>query len=502
MPRVRAPTIIAALDSPRLFGRVVDFGAPSFAAWRACTKAMHALPMTDAELAIYRECTGRDAAPTEPAREVWLVVGHRGGKSRMVALHAVYLATLRDYSAVLAPGERGIVMVVASDRKQARIILNYVRKTLHAVPQFKSKIIREQRESIDLDNDISIEVATCSTASVRGYTIVAALADEIAKWRSDESAHPDVDVLAALRPGMATTKGTLFCISSPYARKGAMFEAHEQYYGVAGDVLIWRAPTRRMNPTIDPREIERAYARDSIDAATEFGAEFRSDVSGYVTLEAVRACVSPGIRERAPVSGQSYFAFVDIAGGSGSDSFALAVAHRDREARAVLDLIREWRPPFKPSRVIEEACRLLKQYRCVSVAGDKYAGGFGPEQFSRNGIRYEPTARDKSTIYRDAISVINSGACALLDDAKLIAQICSLECSPGSQGRDAIDHPRGSHDDLANAGLGALTLEMLDERKRRADAYIRGIMRLDPAQTLWSDMPYWEAYAFRNRPVW
>jgi hypothetical protein len=59
-----------------------------------------------------------------------------------------------------------------------------------------------------------IEVHTASFRAVRGYTVVACIADEVAFWRSDESANPDVEILNGLRPGMATVPGALLlCIS-------------------------------------------------------------------------------------------------------------------------------------------------------------------------------------------------------------------------------------------------------------------------------------------------
>ena len=86
--------------------------------------------------------------------------------------------------------------------------------------------------------------------------------------------------------------------------------------------------------------------------------EFRTDVESFVSREVVEACVSPGCFERAPVSGISYFGFVDPSGGS-SDAMTLAIGHRDGE-RAVLDAIRERKPPFSPDDVVIEFAALLK----------------------------------------------------------------------------------------------------------------------------------------------
>ena len=56
----------------------------------------------------------------------------------------------------------------------------------------------------------------------------------------------------------------------------------------------------------------------------------------------------------------------------------------------MVDLVRERRPPFMPSQVIDEFIPLLKSYRIGKVVGDRWAGGFPPEAFQKGGIRYEP----------------------------------------------------------------------------------------------------------------
>lgn len=87
--------ILQALDDPNLFAR--HFRAEPWRRWRVFLAALFGLPMDDEQLAIYRQHTARTTPPTEPFKEAALVVGRRGGKSRMLALTATYLSTFRSY---------------------------------------------------------------------------------------------------------------------------------------------------------------------------------------------------------------------------------------------------------------------------------------------------------------------------------------------------------------------------------------------------------------------
>ena len=149
---------------------------------------------------------------------------------------------------------------------------------------------------IELSNCLIIEVHTGSYRAVRGYTVVAALCDESAFWRSDESPNPDKEILAALRPAMATIpNGLLIGLSSPYRRAGALYEAYRDHYGKDGDaVLVWQADTQTMNPTVPKSVIDDAYARDPASASAEYGAQFRSDVAGFLQEEWIETAVDHG----------------------------------------------------------------------------------------------------------------------------------------------------------------------------------------------------------------
>src|SRR4030081_834740 len=130
-------------------------------------------------------------------------------------------------------------------------------------------VAQENAESVELTNGVIIEVATCSYRTVRGRTIIAALCDEVAFWPSEDSANPDYEVLDALRPGMATIPGAmLLCASSPYSRRGAMWDAYNRFYAKPdAPALVWKAATRVMNPSVPQPFIDDAYARDPANAA-------------------------------------------------------------------------------------------------------------------------------------------------------------------------------------------------------------------------------------------
>jgi hypothetical protein len=132
-----------------------------------------------------------------------------------------------------------------------------------------------------------------------------------------------------------------------------------------------------MNPTVPQRLIDKEMARDPASAAAEYLAEFRSDIESFITPEAVRACIADGIRERQPDYKHRYISFTDAAGGSGGDSFTLAIAHledQQPQCTAILDLAREVAPSFSPEGVVKEFCEILRRYRITKTYGDRFAG--------------------------------------------------------------------------------------------------------------------------------
>ncbi len=450
---------VTILDTLPLWGD--RFTGPSRAAWRAVLALMFGLPVDDDQRVLLQRCTGRALdGPQPPAREAWLIVGRRGGKSEIAALIAVYLACFRTYA--LKPGERGTLMILAADRRQARVVKGYVSGLLTSVPMIAALVANETKESIELSNGITIEIQTASFRSVRGYTVVGAIADEVAFWQNDDSANPDAEILAALRPAMATVPGALFvAISSPYARRGELYRVHREHFGKDGDpLLVVQADTRTFNPTVPQSVIDAEYESDPARASAEYGAQFRSDVESLITSDALAACVVLGRYEQPRLPGTSYRVFLDFAGGSGQDSATLAIAHtevRDGLEVFVLDAIREVRPPFSPDRVCVEFADTLRSYGLSRAVSDKWGGLFVVEQMRKHGIHVEPSAKAKSDLYAALLPLVNAGRAELLDHPRLLNQLAALERRTARGGRDSIDHAPGGHDDLANAVAGALT---------------------------------------------
>lgn len=459
--------IIQAMDDERLFAPF--FRGDTWGSWRTVLKALFALPMDRREAKFFKEISGGRRAPKEAVKELWAVVGRRGGKSRIMALLAVYLACFRDYSPYLSPGERALVPVIAQDRRQARVILGYVRAMLSEIKLLRAMLELEKQETFDLKNNVTIEIHTASFRAVRGYTIAAAICDEVAYWRDETSANPDTEIIAALRPAMATIPDALLvAASSPYRRAGALYEAYEQNFGQDGELLVVQAASRKMNPALPERFVKQQYARDPVSAAAEYGAEFRGDVSAFLDDDWITAAVRDGAEALPRVEGVTYSAFVDPSGGR-KDSFTLGIAHRHKGAR-ILDLIVERKPPFSPAIVAAEFAAIARSYGCGSVTGDRYAGQFVPDAFRAAGIDYEPSALVKSEIYLACGPLFASNVVEVPNNKKLIAQLRGLERRTARGGRDSIDHPPNGSDDLANAACGALWLASASDVSLRLES--------------------------------
>jgi hypothetical protein len=355
---------------------------------------------------------------------------------------------------------------MAANRAQARSIFRFVIGLLKAVPLIQPMIADDNTEQITLSNRVIIEIATASFRTSRGYSFAAVLADEVAFWRSEESsANPDVEIMRAVRPGMASIPGSILLLaSSPYAKKGELYNAFRRHYGKDdARVLFWKAPTELMNSRVDKRIIEEARESDPESARAEYDAEFRDDLADFVTREVVDSVTMWGRHELPPDPGVTYSGFCDPSGGI-SDSMTLAVGHLKDGGTCVLDSVLEVRPPFDPEHAVSECTAVLRRFGVTRVTGDRYAGEWPRARFAEHGISFEQSARPKSDLYHDLLPLLNARRVELLDHHRLAAQLVGLERRTSRQGKDSIDHSPGGHDDLANVCAGVLVGLDLDRR--------------------------------------
>jgi hypothetical protein len=443
-----------AFADKQLLGAVL--AGPTWRAWRVLMIAAMGERLTDDERVTFTQLTGRATEPGERVEELVAVVGRRGGKSRAMATLATYIGGLCDHS--LVRGERGVVLLIAPDQRQAAIALDYATAAFEQSPILKQLIANRNSDTLTLTTGISIEVRAASFRRLRGNTFCAVVCDEAAFWYSDEfSSNADVEILNAVRPGLATTGGPLIVASSPYAKRGVLWSTHKRHYGADGDplILVAQGTSRDFNPSLPQSVVDRALERDHAAASAEYLAQFRTDIETFVPYEVVQACIGDH-NEMAPLPNPTYHAFVDPSGGS-ADSFTLAISHRDGE-RFIIDAIREIRPPFSPEAVIDDLATLVKSYRIARVVGDRYAGEFPRELFRKRGIHYVCAEKTKSDLFRDLLPLLNSGSIVLPKSDRLVNQLTGLERRTARSGKDSIDHCSGGHDDVANAVAGAADL--------------------------------------------
>jgi hypothetical protein len=453
-------SFVEAFDDPNLFGP--HFEGPSWNGWRAVLKAAHAEALNDEELTFFRKVADRDP-PKRRVRELWIVAGRRAGKDSIASALATH-AALQPYSG-LRPGEAPTIMCLACDKEQAKIVTRYSRGYFDGVPLLAGLIDQDTQDGFTLKNGAEFAVLANNFRSVRGRTVAFAILDECAFYRSSESVSPDFETYNALVPGMATLADSmLVAISSPHRRAGLLYSKWRDHYGKPDDdVLVIRAPSQLLNPTLPDRIVQSAMDRDPALAKAEYLAEWRDDLSTWLDRELIEANVDFGVTVRPPVPGIVYSAYADPSSGVGDD-YTCAVGHLDDKGVSVLDCLVSVAPPFDPVRATEQIAATLRQYGVATVAGDRYAIGFVTSTFAACGVMYQPTEWDRSQVYAEALPLFSSGRFRLIENKVLINQLASLERRTLPGGKDRIDHPDRGHDDSANAACGVLASVATDRR--------------------------------------
>ena len=373
-------TIDEALLDRNLLGAALCDSGP-WRTWLAVLRAAFGLPLDDQQQQLFATVSGNRDAPRRRVRELWSVVGRRGGKSRMAAALAVYQACFVEHR--LSAGETGYVLVLAASRDQAHVVHDYVRAFLAASPVLRQEIDSTTASEIRLRSGLIIAVHANSFRSVRGRTLLAAIFDEVAFWRDENSASPDIETYRAVLPALMTTQGMLIGISTPYRRLGLLNQKHRDYYGHDGDeVLVVQGPSIAFNPSLTPQAIAQAVADDPEGARAEWEAEFRSDLAAFLDEQTIDDAIEydrPLELVRRHDGKSRYRAFADPSGGR-HDAFALCIGHslgHGQQQTFTCDVVRATRPPFDPKDVVAAYAALLKDFGLHSVSGDRYSAEWG-----------------------------------------------------------------------------------------------------------------------------
>lgn len=443
--------IIKALHSEEIFKPLFK-DIETWQSWEVYLKALFGLPIEDPkDRRLLRDCTGLKRSPVKPSRSSFVICGRRSGKTFTMSVISVFLSIFKDWSKFMSLGERGYIFIIANDKHQARIMKDYISGIFNSNASFRRLVDKDLTWEIELKNQVTIMVKTSSFRTLRGYTLLAAILEEIAFFRSEESANPDKEILAAVRPSLATIPDSLLIgISTPYSRAGVLYEQFKKYYGKAEGPLIWKAATMLMNPTIDKSIIKEALADDPQAASAEWEAEFRADIEAFMPPEFIEAVVIPGRFELPKIEGVDYFGSCDPSGGR-QDSMTMAIVHKYKEEKVIVNVSREQRPPFQPKSVVKEFSETYRAYGITEIESDRYAAEWVTEAFRDNGIEVKNSELSASEIYLSFLPLMANGTVELLDNKRLKSQLMGLERKTRPGGKDLITHYPGGHDDVANS---------------------------------------------------
>jgi hypothetical protein len=414
-------------------------------------KSIYGLELSDAELEIYYRGTGREVYDAREQREITVLAGRRSGKTGKIGAPVGLYEAFRDHR--IPRGERACVVLIAPTIAQAEIARDYMYNGILSSPILSARVAKCRKNEIMLKSRITILCCACSSISLRGMAVVAAILDEVSFMRNEQtSVHCDEDVLAALRPAMITfPESKLIKITTPHAKRGVVWNEYRRRPEL--NYPVWQLSTTEMNPTVSAELLEQERERSLENFKREFLAEFTDNVVSWIEPEVLDACSVQGRKELPRVNDGTYVAAVDPA--FKQSDFGLAIAHRTSGGLIVLDYVARWtgtkKAPLGFERVCREIADILRGYGINEVQGDQYAAAAIQQEFLKLGIRYREKTFNRQTrpqLFNNLKHLLLQRKIELLDQPELLQQLRALEEYKMADGGIDI-RPGHGKDDLA-----------------------------------------------------
>lgn len=288
-------------------------------------------------------------------RQAVFRVGRRGGKSTTICRVGVIEALYGRHN--VPPGDVGTVAIVSVDRREAGRRVRTIKEILDAIKVAWSPC----DGGIELrGKPFAFQVFAASIAGVSGFTAVFVFCDEVAKWKdADTGANPATEVLASIRPTMATMPSARMVLSSsPLGTLDAHAKAFDK--GDSETQFVASAPTWEANPTIT-EDATHELEPDEATRLREYGAIPIEGNEESILSPLLLDAIKRGPQMLPPLPGYHYVAYMDPA--TSGNGWTLCVVTRDGLGRRVLALCHEWRgtpsEPLDPDIVFREMAEML-----------------------------------------------------------------------------------------------------------------------------------------------
>jgi len=468
---------------------------------RVIQETLYGLPLQNTEEQdIFQTIAGGIPYPNHPFIQMILAKGVRAGGNTRIEIPVLLYEALYGTWKRRKAGEQTRTMLLMSQnmRGATGAAFDILQQTIRDA-KLAGATVSTKTEEIVFTNGVKVVVLPNTLDSARGVGSPIVSMDECGVWQSAGKANDGAEILAQLQGRIFGLKGAkIMMVSSFYLTSGFFYDEWKAGFGqVHPDMIVFRAPTRLMNPSAETDEHLATMKRLMNPARfrRDFLCEPSERVTGFLDPELVDAAVDRGVLVRPPMAGVSYICGVDVAGaasGPRADSFALSIIHEDDDGNAVQDVSAEWNKKGDSEKnsykIMDQMAALAKSYGCTLMYGDNYAAGYPRIHFHQHhALKYIETNdahqvhRDirgnKSDCYEQTERFLLAGTLRLLDDPVTIAQFKLLDRVLTDGGKSRIDHPSGSamHDDRANAlavailGLGNERIRHLIQTTRNQD---------------------------------
>jgi len=409
---------------------------------------------------------------------VLMACGRQVGKTEMAAIRALYSAIMKSDQTVL---------ILAPVQRQAQILFRRIKFFLNKNAQMpkdrkiplSNMIERETQTVIEFTNGSALYCLPISDdgSNIRGFTANDITIDE-AEMVKDEA-------WAATNPMLATTKGTLRLIGTPYGQNNKFYE----WYAVAErkkECNMWdksvhfstyRFPSK-VSPLIDDTYLEQEAERlPHMEYEQEYNAVFLETVGTLWTERLVNSVMKEDCPDRKfPIPQYRYYLGYDVARFGDDEAVGIILERRTSKEEDKYFIVNLFEMKGKS---LDYQVKILKGLHKIwdfekMVIDTTAVGGGITDPLKATNYPVEEfnfSIKSKQDAYFHTTRLLESGSLTLPIHRKLKKQMIEMKREERSDGFTKIYHPSKTGGDdyptalvLATWGLKKRSLNLIFDR--------------------------------------